>query len=203
VDLQTLATVFTNNHMPSIVLKNKEDVLAYLREQIVYESTVAVGGSTTLFQFGIIDELRSRNLNFYDRYAPGLTPAQIQEVFHHSFNADAYIASANAVTQQGEIVNIDRTGNRVAAMMYGPKKVYLIVSASKVVKDLDEARERIRSVAAPKNAHRLNLKTPCVQTGHCMDCESPDRLCAFETVIKRQAIKDRIHVILVEEQGGF
>ena len=124
-------------------------------------------------------------------------------MYKKTFMADAYFTSTNAITENGELYNVDGNGNRVAAMLYGPDKVIVICGVNKIVKDLNEAIERNKRVAAPINAKRLNKDTPCAKVGYCMDCKSKDRICNEYTVIKRQRNKDRIHVIFMNENLGY
>ena len=164
---------------------------------------VACGGSMTLFETKVIDYLRNGKYNFLDRYKPEITPKEMKEIYRKSFYADAYFASTNAVTENGELYNVDGNGNRVAAILYGPDKVILIVGVNKIVKDVNEAINRNKSVCAPANTKRLNCKTPCVYTGVCMDCSSPERICCEYTLIKKQRTPGRMHVIFINENFGY
>lgn len=157
----------------------------------------------TLFEIKIIDFLRSGRYNFLDRYKENLTQTDLKEIYRKSFSANTYFASANAITEEGEIFNVDGNGNRVAAILYGPDKVILIVGVNKIVKNIDEAIKRNKDISGPANAKRLNLQTPCAKVGYCMDCESKDRICCEYTVIKRQRNENRIHVIFVNDNLGF
>lgn len=157
----------------------------------------------TLFETGVIDLLRSEKYNFSDRYAQGLSKDDIKDIYRKSFSADAYFTSSNAITENGELYNVDGTGNRVAAMIYGPDKVIVVVGINKIVKDVDEAIERNKRMAAPANATRLNRKTPCANLGYCTDCNSPDRICNDYVLIRRQGIKGRINVIIVNKEFGY
>jgi len=164
---------------------------------------VAVGGSMTLFETGIIDHLRSGRYNFLDRYKEGLSRDQQEEIFRKSFLADTYITSTNAITEAGELYNVDGTGNRVAAMIYGPRSVIVVAGINKIVKDIDEAVERVRRMAAPANSTRLDTKTPCIKTGHCVDCRTEGRICCSYAVLGYQKQKNRIKVIIVGEELGY
>ena len=124
-------------------------------------------------------------------------------MFKESFFADAYFTSSNAVTENGELYNVDGNGNRVAAMLYGPEKVIVICGVNKIVKNVEEAIKRNRECAAPINAKRLNKETPCSKVGYCMDCKSKDRICNEYTLIKRQNRKERMHIIFLNENLGY
>ena len=157
----------------------------------------------SLFETKVIDYLRNEKYKFLDRYKPGITPQEMKEIYRKSFFADAYFASTNAVTENGELYNVDGNGNRIAAMLYGPDKVILIVGVNKIVKDVQEAIDRNKYVCAPANAKRLSTKTPCQTTGVCMDCSSPERICCEYTLIKKQRTAGRMHVIFMNENIGY
>lgn len=191
------------NRMNGHYAETREELMEILNTLCERKSTVSVGGSMTLFETGIIDWLRKEDFEFYDRYAEGLDKADITEIYRKSFGANYYFTSTNALTEAGELVNIDGTGNRVASMIYGPDKVIVIAGINKLVKDETAAWERLRNFAAPANNVRLNRKTPCATTGQCSNCQSPDRICASYVTIRRQMNPDRIHVILVNETLGY
>lgn len=173
-------------------------------ESIVKEgATVSVGGSMTLFETGILDYLRNGKYKFLDRYQEGLTKEDIKEIYRKTFFADAYFTSVNALTEQGEIYNVDGNGNRVAATLYGPDKVIFIVGINKLVPEMNYAVERNETLAAPANAKRLNKQTPCTKTGICMNCLSKERICRKYVVIKGDMDKDRIHVIIINKNLGY
>lgn len=191
------------NNMNGYFVQNEQEAINKIEQLIKEGDTVSVGGSMTLFETGIIEMLRNGKYNFLDRYAEGLTPEQIKDIYRKSFSADAYFASSNALTEKGELYNVDGNGNRVAAMLYGPDKVIVVVGVNKIVKDLDQAVIRNRETSAPANAKRLNKSTPCAKVGYCMDCKSDDRICSEYTVIRRQMKPGRIHVIIVNKELGY
>jgi len=195
------AIVNLKNHKFEVsVCETKEEVNSLLEMLIEKDSTVAVGGSMTLNETNTLSWLRSGYVRFFDRYDP---ECNVNQVFHESFNADAYITSSNAVTVTGELVNTDGNGNRVAAMIYGPKKVYVIVGLNKLVSNIEEAQRRIELYAAPMNCERLNRDTPCRKTGECVNCSFPERICNVNVVINRSNTPNRIHVIFVKEDLGY
>ena len=157
----------------------------------------------TLFETNVIDYLRNGKYNFLDRYQANISADDMKEIYRKSFYADAYFASTNAVTENGELYNVDGNGNRVAAMLYGPDKVILVVGVNKIVKDVNEAINRNKEICAPANTKRLSCKTPCASTGQCMDCSSPGRICCEYTLIKRQRTVGRMHVIFLNENFGY
>jgi len=138
-----------------------------------------------------------------DPYKPGLSPEEGLKVRRRGLTADVMIASSNAITLDGKLVNLDGMGNRVASMAFGPEKVILVVGMNKVMPDLDTAMARVKHYAAPVNATRLSLKNPCVETGLCADCKSPQRICNVWSIIEGHMIKGRIHVKLVGENFGY
>ena len=192
-----------NNNMNGYLVNGIEDVIEKIKLLVTEGSIVGCGGSMSLFEADIIDHLRTDRYKFLDRYEEGLSREEVVEIYRKSFSADAYITSSNAITEAGELYNVDGNGNRVAAMLYGPDKVIVICGVNKIVLDVEEAIQRTRLIASPANAKRLNRNTPCTKTGYCMDCKSPDRICNEYTLIKRQGSPDRIHVIFINEELGY
>ena len=192
-----------NNNMNGYYVKSKEELINKINELTNEGDMVCCGGSATLTEVGVLDYLRSGRFNFLDRYEAGLTAKDLKDLYRKSFSSDAYFTSTNAITENGELYNVDGNGNRVAAMLYGPDKVIVIAGVNKIVKDVQDAINRNRLIAAPANTKRLNTKTPCVTTGTCMDCKSPDRICCEYTLIKRQRSCGRIHVIFLNESLGY
>ncbi len=198
----TLANLAKNN-MQGIFVPRKEAVIDRVKELILEGATVACGGSMTLEETGVFEHLRSGRYRFLDRTVPGLTPEQIREVYIGSFAADVYLCSSNAVTETGELYNVDGNSNRVAAMLYGPKSVIVIAGWNKLVRDREEAIRRVENLAAPANCLRLQKQTPCIKTGHCTHCGSPDRICCNFVVMAQQRHANRIKIILVGEDLGY
>ncbi|GKT33707.1 Uncharacterised conserved protein UCP020269 like protein, partial [Aduncisulcus paluster] len=180
--------------MGAYYVKNEDELHDLLKTLIPEGQTVSFGGTMTLFETNTMDWLRAQNYNLLDRYAEGLTPADIKQLYRNAFSADTYITSTNAVTEDGQLYNVDGRGNRVAAMIYGPDQVVVVTGTNKIVRDHDEAIQRNRRVAAPANVKRLSRKTPCHTLGYCTDCDSPDRVCNAFVTISKQAEKDRIKV---------
>lgn len=165
-------------------------------------STVSWGGSMSLKECGLIEALKNAPVTLWDR-ADAKTPEEVQAIYRKAFLADYYLMSSNAITLDGQLVNIDGNGNRVAALTFGPAHVILVVGMNKVTKTVEEALDRIHNVAAPPNAVRLNTNTPCGTTGVCSDCLSPQCLCSQVLITRYSRTPGRIHVLLVGESLGF
>ncbi len=178
----------------------KTELMNRLNELIQDRDVVSNGGSTTLAELGVYEYLRKRDITYLDRSVEGV---DVNKCYHDAFNADVYLSSSNAITKNGEIFNIDGNGNRVSALIYGPKKVIIVVGENKLVNDLAEARSRVKREAAPKNAKRLEAETPCSYTGNCADCRAPRRLCCYEVAIEFQREQDRMYVLMVEGSYGY
>ncbi|MGG5463308.1 lactate utilization protein [Clostridium sp. B9] len=191
------------NNMNGYLVNSKDELIEKIKEITNEGDVVATGGSMSLFETGVIDHLRCGRYEFLDRYKEGLTPEEIKAIYRGAFSADVYFSSANAITEEGELYNVDGNGNRVAAMLYGPDKVIVVAGFNKIVADLEEAIERNRKIAAPINAKRLDRKTPCTRVGTCMECKSPEKICREYTLIRSQGNPDRIHVIFLNEDLGY
>ena len=165
-------------------------------------SSVAVGGSETLAAMGLVEIFRGGNYRFFDRYQ-NLPFEEIVEIYRESMTADFLVSSTNALTRQGELVNIDSSGNRVAGIIFGPRRVIIVAGANKVVDDLAEALARLKKIT-PMNALRNGHKTPCVETGKCMNCQVQASVCNSIGIVNHGMKFDgRISVIMVAEEVGF
>ncbi|NFV12240.1 lactate utilization protein [Clostridium sporogenes] len=192
-----------SRNMEGYYINNIDQLLQKLKELIPENSIVGVGDSMTLFEAGVIDFLRDGNFNFLDKYQDKLTSDEKREIYIKNFSADTFICSTNAITESGELYNIDGNGSRVAPMIYGPKQVILIVGINKIVKNIEEAEYRVRSYTAPIDAKRLNKDTPCTKIGYCVDCKSSNRICNDFVVIRGQFIKGRIKILIIGENLGY
>lgn len=170
-----------------------EEAADYL-DQTIDGVSVGIGGSITVEQLGIYDRLSSHNTVHWHWKGGHLADAAV---------ADVYLSSVNGLAQTGEVINIDGIGNRVASIFYGHKKVYLIVGKNKIAPDFESALHRARNVAAPLNAKRLNKATPCVNTGRCFDCKSPERICKELAVLWQCPMNTDIEILLVNENLGY
>ena len=194
---------FNQNNMQITFVDNFEQLHNYLKRYLCNQKTIALGGSMTLFENGVIDLIRQSDVILYDRYEEGLSRKQMQEVFRKAFTSDIFITSTNALTTDGCLYNVDGNGNRVAAMIYGPKEVIVIAGKNKIFENETEAINHIKTISAPANAVRLNKKTPCTKTGVCMDCLSPERICSSYVKLGYQGNIDRIKIVVVNQDLGY
>lgn len=199
------------NGMNAVYVENRNQVVDVIKDMIPAGSVVSHGGSETLKECGVRDFLLTGYCKYLDRNQPGLTPEEITAIYRASFSADFYLTSSNAVTEKGELYNVDGNSNRIAAICYGPTKVIMVVGVNKIVPDLDAAIRRVKEIAAPLNTKRLNCKTYCEAQGECMGldgemcagCASDMRICCNYLVSAKQRINGRINVIIVGEELGY
>ena len=188
-----------SRNMTGYYAADKDEALTKALELIPEGSSVTMGGAMSAREIGLVDALNAGNYNFIDRDKYEDKRAAMLA----AYDADVYLASANAMTEDGVMINIDGNANRVSAIAQGPKKVIFIVGMNKICNDVDAAMKRARNVAAPINAQRFGLSTPCSKTGSCMNCKSPDTICCQILITRFSKHKDRIHVILVNDNLGF
>lgn len=191
------------NHFRAVYVPTKEEAAKLILEETDPGAVVGMGGSWTLSQLNIQEALEKRGNKILNHNIPGLSPAESLSLRHQQLSCDVFLSSVNALTFDGQIVNVDGSGNRVAAMIFGPKKTILIAGFNKLCPTVEDAITRIETCAAPVNAKRLNRKTPCTHTGVCQDCESPERICSVTTIMHKKPGPDDILVILVGETLGF
>ena len=191
-----------SRNMTGYYAANKEEALKKALELIPEGSSITMGGAMSAHEIGLVDTVKAGNYNFIDRDT-AKTPEEKRSAMLAGYDADFFLASANAMTDDGVLVNIDGNSNRVSMIAQGPKKVVFIVGMNKVCSDIDSAMKRARNVAAPINAQRFGLNTPCSKLGTCMDCKSPDTICCQFLITRFSRHKDRIHVILVNDNLGF
>lgn len=205
IDMRVAKTMkaLEKNKIKPYYVKSREELLKTITELIRDDKCITSGGSMTLSELGVIDYLNANFSGiFHDRKACPDDSA-IQEYFRMSFCADTFLASSNAVTENGELYNVDGTGNRVSAMIFGPKQVIIVCGTNKIVPDLEAAKQRVRKISAPANAVRLDMKSGCYSCGECIDCHSEDRICCSYVTLAQQRIKDRIKVIFINEEVGL
>ena len=202
------------NRMEAYFCENSAEARELVKTLIKKGDVVSNGGSVTLKQTGIYDIISSSDYNYLDRSREGITREEVEEVYRKTFSADAFFTSSNAVTENGELYNVDGNSNRVAAILYGPKSVVVVCGVNKLVKNIDEAIKRVKTKAAPPNTVRLGIETPCAKTGECISLkkESPDmcegchgdgRICCNYVVCAQQRHVNRIKVIIIGEEYGY
>ncbi len=200
---ESVIEVLKKNRMQGIYLADAAQVAPTVLSLIPQGASVAMGGSMTMVETGVVEALRQGPLRLIDRYEPGISPAETMARLKQGLGADVFVSGVNAVTEEGELVFVDATCNRVAPILFGPDKVILIAGCNKIVPNLAYAQERIRHFVAPTNARRIGRKTPCAVSGHCEDCSSPERICNATVVIHKQARPERLTVILVGTELGY
>lgn len=201
-----------NNNMTAYTVKTKEEAADIVRSLLKKGDVIASGGSVTLNQCGITDIIKSPDYIYLDRNS--VAPDKTAEIFRKSFSADVYLCSSNAITENGELYNVDGNSNRVATIAYGPKSVIIIAGYNKIVRNIEEASNRVKKTAAPANTVRLQCDTYCSKSGECAaftkesqditsGCSSDERICCNFLISAKQRHKGRIKVILVAENLGF
>lgn len=198
------------NNMAAYFAETKEDAVKLVEEMLCEGETISCGGSVTLSESGVFAFMQSGRYNFLDRSRAG-SPEEVAEIYRKTFYADTFLTSANAVTEAGELINVDGNCNRIAAITFGPKSVIVVVGVNKLVSDVAAGFKRVKEIAAPLNAKRLGCNTPCAKLGRCIKadepisagCDSPERICVNYVVSGRQRIKDRIKVIICNESLGY
>lgn len=188
---------FAKHGFETSFFETKEEAVAYLVEKI-QGRTVGFGGSITVREMGLYDALAKNNICAWHHRIPG------DETRHLAAKTRIYITSANAVSETGEIVNIDGTGNRVTMTIYGPEKCYYVVGRNKITPDRASAIDRAKNVAAPKNAKRFGVKTPCaIKADRCYDCDSPDRICRATVIMDRVPNQTPSELVFINEDLGY
>jgi hypothetical protein len=204
-ELQVERTIVAlkKNNFDARFFPKASEALAEVWKMIPEGSTVGYGGSLTLTQIGFIAEAQKRPLKFLNPFAKGLSPEEGEKIRRQIFSADFFLASSNAITEDGKLYNIDATGNRVGPMIYGPKKVILLCGVNKIVKDIAEAQKKVQEYTSPLNVKRLGYKNPCGQTGECSDCASPERICNAYVILAKKPRRTDISVFIIGEFLGL
>ena len=200
---KTIIEHLKRRQMEGYYCATASDAVALANTMIPDHATVSFGGSMTLSECGMLSSLRANpGITLLDRNTAGSTD-EVAKIFRQSFDSDCYFMSTNAITMDGQLVNIDGTGNRVAALIYGPKQVIILAGMNKIVPTVDDAIHRVHASATPQNCIRLNRKTPCAVTGVCSDCISPECICNQVVITRRSGTPLRIKVILIGESFGY
>ena len=198
-----VVSALEKNGFTAAYFADRASAAAHLLSLAPDGASVGFGGSMTIAGMDVKQKLTQKGCMLLDHGQAGLSPEERNVIRRKQLHADVFLCSANAVTMRGEIVNVDGTGNRAAAMMFGPKRVIIAVGTNKLVNTLDEAHARIKTVAAPVNNKRLNYPNPCVEAGECMDCRSKSRICNLTTIMHRRPPFTDIHVLVIGEVLGY
>ena len=201
--VQNVIQSLERNHITGLYVKSKEEALEKVRSLIPEGSKVGYGGSLSLDQIGIKDLLRAGNYRLIDHAEAGFSEEEMDTLQKESFSADVFLSSTNALTKDGKLVNIDGNGNRVAALIFGPRKVIIVAGTNKIVPDVETALDRIKNYVTPIHGRRRNRPVPCAKTGKCVDCHVPLRSCNAIVTIENQRQTDRMTVIIVGEELGL
>ncbi len=202
------------NGITTYYCESKNDVVPLLKTLINPGDKVSVGGSVSLFECNVPELLKNGNYNYIDRYQENLTVEDIKNIYDQAYSSDVYLCSSNAVTENGILYNVDGNSNRISAIAYGAKSVIMVVGINKLVKNLDEAVYRVKTISAPRNTTRLNIEAYCKVKGKCVSlekenpgmtdgCMSDNRICCNYLVSAKQRITGRIKVIFVNESLGY
>jgi hypothetical protein len=187
----------------AIYVETKEEAVQEIWKHITPKQKIGVGGSITIRELGILEKLEAQGYTVYNHWKPGLSKESVLETRKSQMTSDIFLSGVNAITLNGELVNIDGIGNRVNSTIFGPGKVLLVAGYNKIVEDVQEGIKRIKNVAAPLNARRLNMDVPCAKVGKCVDCNSPNRICRVIVIHERKPSVTDILIILVGEELGF
>lgn len=200
---QTMIKNFARHNMEAFYCETSADAVTLAMELMKDGGSVGMGGTETVKEMGLLDCVKnSDSLSFIDR-SLAKTPEERKAVFLETMGCDYFLTSSNAVTIDGELINIDGNSNRVACLAHGPENVLVFVGMNKIVSDITEGISRVQNIAAPANAARLHTKTPCAALGHCGDCHSEDCMCCQILITRHSRHKGRIKVILIGETLGF
>ncbi|MGM0507793.1 MAG: lactate utilization protein [Fusobacteriota bacterium] len=189
-------------NMDGIYFDTKEEARDYILDNFQKDKTISWGGSMTLDDMGVIEALDKGDYNLIDK-RKATSEEEKEKIYHKALSSDYYLMSSNAITRDGKLVNIDGRGNRVASLIYGPKKIIMPISMNKVRDNELSARERVQNIASPINTVRLSQETPCSKTGYCQNCQVDDTICCQIVITRRSREKGRIKVILIGEKLGF
>jgi len=197
------AVAVLNKHgFKAVYAADEESAKKMIMERIPKDAKVGIPGSKTVRQLGLDQALRERGNVTYDHWLKGLSDQDILKTRKAQLNCDVLLTSSNAITETGEIYNMDGVGNRVAPMIFGPPLVLIVAGKNKIVPNLDAARDRLQKIAAPKRAAELNLKLSCATTGECDDCNSPGRICRAEVVLHRPPSLTEIEIYIIDRELG-
>ena len=205
--LNDLKAALESNKFDVFIADNKDDARQIVMEEILPQlnpRTLSWGGSMSVIASGLYHHLKKNSdLEVLDTLDKNIPPDEMIERRRQALLVDVFITGTNAVTETGQLVNLDMIGNRIGGLTFGPKWVIILVGRNKIVSDIDEAIYRIKNYVAPINSMRLDKKTPCVKTSYCEECESPDRICNTWTITEKSFPKGRVKIVLINEDLGL
>ncbi len=187
----------------AIYVKTKGEAVQEILKSVEPNQKIGVGGSVTIRQLGVLDVLEKQGYTLYDHWKPGIQKEESLDIRKSQMLSDLFLSSVNAITLNGELINIDGIGNRVNSTVFGPKKVILVVGYNKIVENVEEGIKRIKNIASPLNARRLNVDVPCAKIGKCVDCNSPSRICRVIVIHERRPSLTDMLIIIVGEELGY
>ena len=191
------------NYFDAAFFTDKKDLISKVMGYVKPRMKIGIGGSMTLREIGLVEKIKKEKVTVLDHWEAGLSKEEIQAMRIQHLTSDLFLSGSNAITENGEIVNIDGVGNRVSSITFGPKKVIIIAGYNKIVPDVEAAIERVKDIAAPMNAKRLNLPLPCAKTGYCHDCKSEQRICRVVSILERKPSATDISVFIMSESLGL
>ena len=200
---QRVVKALQKNGFDAVYVEDRSRAREEILKLVPQSASVGVGGSMTVREIGVLDDLVQQEHTMYDHWRAGLSQEDILAIRRAQLTCDVFLTSTNAITLKGELVSTDGIGNRVCAMTFGPKKVIVVAGANKIVKDMEAGRRRIKEIAAPHTIKESNAPVPCVQTGICNDCDSPMRACRATIILERKPLLTDITVLVVGEELGF
>lgn len=191
------------NEFDAFYVDNSEEALIRILSLIPDKAKIGIAGSVTIREIGLFEVLENKDYSIFSDWGEPRSKAERLKIRKAGLISDIFLTSTNAITLNGQLVNVDGTGNRVAAMIFGPNKVIVVAGANKIVDTLDDAFARIRNIAKPFNGKRLNLNTPCALTGRCTDCSHKERMCKVSTVVEKKPNLSDIVIFIIGETLGF
>lgn len=205
MDIEKIRSNLEKHGFRTYFVDDRVQALALVKELTQEDKTFSHGGSMTLIECGILEFLKTKGEDYYDRDRTLKEQGfdAYFDVMRRANTVDVFLSSSNAITENGYLYNVDGNGNRISCLMFGPKKVIILAGVNKIVKDEEAAIKRVKEIAQPRNAKRLQLTTPCTITGKCEECSHPRRICNIYVFQKRSAIPGRIHIVLINEVLGF
>ncbi len=203
MDVKRCIENLRKNGFDAYFLEDIDDAKRMILKMCSPYQTFGIGGSDTIRSMNIVSELKRLGKTVYDHWIDGISKEEDLRIRLAQGRCDCFMCSANAITEEGEIVNVDGIGNRVSAICFGPKKVIIVSGINKIVPDLNSAIKRIKEIAAPLRAKSLGLNTPCVKTGKCSNCDSPQRICRITTILHKRPMLTYISVIIVNKEMGY